>query len=91
MVGHTHNQIDQMFSRFSERLARFKAFTYNSLCEIIRESYQPQPDIILLNETYDFRKYVFSNPSLIIEKIRNVTFHHQYKIAFDNVCDIVPT
>ena len=38
IVGHTHDQIDQMFSRFLTRLAKCKAFTYEALCTIIKES-----------------------------------------------------
>jgi hypothetical protein len=82
LVGHTHDQIDQMFSRFSKRLSRHKAFTFNELRSIICDSYKPEPVVVLLTETFDFRRYAFEVPALIIESIRNITFHHQYKIAF---------
>ena len=54
IVGHTHDQIDQMFSRFSTRLAKCKAFTYEALCTIIKDSYKPVSDITFLTETFDF-------------------------------------
>jgi hypothetical protein len=82
LVGHTHDQIDQMFSTFSKRLGRHKAFTFDELRTIIVDAYRPEPLVMLLRETYDFRRYAFSRPSIIIESIRNITFHHQYKIGF---------
>jgi hypothetical protein len=54
LVGHTHDQIDQMFSRFSIKLAKSKAFVYEDLCKIIQQSYKPNPEICLLTETFDF-------------------------------------
>ena len=91
IVGHTHDQIDQMFSRFSTRLAKCKAFTYEALCTIIKESYKPTPDITLLKETFDFRRYAFSDPSIVVHTLQNITFHHQYKIMYSHVDDSVPS
>ena len=91
IVGHTHDQIDQMFSRFSRKLAKCKAFTYDDLCAIIKDSYTPNPQITLLTETFDFRRFAFSEPSLVVHTLRNITFHHQFKMKLCNPDDIVPT
>ena len=91
IVGHTHDQIDQMFSRFSRKLAKCKAFTYDDLCALIQESYTPNPQITLLTETFDFRRFAFSDPSLVVHTLRNITFHHQFKIELCNPGDLVPT
>ncbi len=90
LVGHTHDQIDQMFSRFSKRLGRHKAFTFEELSVIICEAYKPEPLVTLLTETFDFRRYAFNEPSLIVNSIRNITFHHQYKIGFSREDDETP-
>jgi hypothetical protein len=58
LVGHTHDQIDQMFSRFSKKLNKQRAFRLESLEEIIRDSYRPKPQIIFVDEVADFRKFV---------------------------------
>jgi hypothetical protein len=91
LVGHTHDNIDQMFSRFSTRLSKSRAFVYKDLCQVIQESYKPQPEITLLNETFDFRRFAFSEPSIVISQLRNHTFSHQFKIAFSQEEDLVPT
>jgi hypothetical protein len=91
LVGHTHDNIDQMFSRFSTKLAKCKAFVYKDLCQVIRESYKPQPEIILLSETFDFRRFAFTEPSIVISQLRNHTFSHQFKLAFAHEGDVIPT
>ena len=58
LVGHTHDQIDQMFSRFSTKLNKQRAFRLETLEEIIMDSYKPKPEIIFVNEVADFRKFV---------------------------------
>jgi hypothetical protein len=90
LVGHTHDQIDQMFSRFSIRLRKSKAFVYEDLCEILRQSYTPTPVITLLTEAFDFRKYALEEPSITVNTLRNVSFSHQFKIQFSREADKVP-
>jgi len=46
---------------------------------------------MLLIETFDFRRYAFSEPSIVIDTLRNVTFQHQYKFQFDRPEDITPS
>ena len=58
VVGHTHDQIDQMFSRFSVKLNRQRAFRLDSLKEIIVDSYTPKPEIIFVDQVADFKKFV---------------------------------
>src|SRR5450759_2676719 len=58
LVGHTHDQIYQMFSRFSTKLNKQRAFRLEALEEIIMDSYKPRPEIIFVDEVVDFRKFV---------------------------------
>ena len=48
LVGHTHNQIDQRVSRFSVKLAKKSAFDLPEICEVHRESYEPQPEVHMI-------------------------------------------
>ena len=45
LVGHTNDHIDQMFSRFSKKLARSDAFTLPMLLKLITKAYTPKPDV----------------------------------------------
>ena len=58
MVGHTHDQIDQMFSRFLVKLNKRRAYRLETLEEILMDSYRPKPEIKFISEVGDFRKYV---------------------------------
>ncbi|KAI8515611.1 ATP binding [Branchiostoma belcheri] len=55
MAGHTHEDIDQMFSRFSVRLQRQDATTVTELFRCIEASYAPQPQCRLLQALWDYR------------------------------------
>lgn len=58
LVGHTHDQIDQMFSKFSSKLNKRKAFRLDTLSAIIKESYNPKANIFFVHEVADFKKFV---------------------------------
>ena len=47
MVGHTHDDIDQMFSRFSTKLAAASHIVYSvpEFMEHLRSGFDPNPDI----------------------------------------------
>ena len=55
MVGHTHEDIDQMFSCISKEAHRKSAVTVDDLHELIRESFSPTPETRHLNNIWDFR------------------------------------
>lgn len=58
LVGHTHDQIDQMFSKFSSRLNKQRAFRLNTLTDILRKAYSPQVEVNFVTEVADFRKFL---------------------------------
>ena len=91
IVGHTHDTIDQMFSKFSKKLNRVKCFSLPVLERELKSAYTPTPVITLLIETFDFRRYVFESPSILIDSVKNISYHHQFKIEFTNDDDMVPT
>jgi hypothetical protein len=90
LVEHTHDQIDQMFSQFLVRLGKSKAFVYEDLCKILRQSYSLTPVITFLTEAFDFRKYALEEPSITVNRLRNVSFLHQFKIQFSREAEKVP-
>lgn len=79
LVGHTHDQIDQMFSRYSVRLRRERCFTLPVLIETIQSSYRPKPEVTILKETWDFTDW-FRQPSRLFETLHNATFNQQFRI-----------
>ena len=82
LVGHTHDQIDQMFSRFSVRLRRKKAFSLPTLVQVIEDSYTPSPNVELLKETADFREFIFCQRSArdqAVNQLNDLTFQHHIK------------
>jgi hypothetical protein len=45
----------------------------------------------LLTKPFDFRRFAFNKPSIIISQLKNYAFLHQFKIAFAQKKDLIPT
>ena len=83
LVGHTHDHIDQMFSRFSKKLARCDAFTLPMLSKLISEAYTPKPEVHHLNEVYDFKRYCMDGDGVecrVLAPLNNISFNHVFLI-----------
>ncbi|KAL3686648.1 hypothetical protein R1sor_009222 [Riccia sorocarpa] len=80
IVGHTHDHVDQMFSRFSVALRGKKAFTMPQMQQVIQEAYVPSLVFEVLEETWDFKTIVQSRLSPMLP-LHDVTFNQQFKIA----------
>ncbi|MCO5607618.1 hypothetical protein L7F22_061815 [Adiantum nelumboides] len=82
LVGHTHDQIDQMFSKISVKLAKKSAFDLPKICEVLRESYEPQSEVHVLKGTYDFREFATGGNlgALSFMQLNDHSFQHQFKI-----------
>ncbi|KAL3679359.1 hypothetical protein R1sor_022315 [Riccia sorocarpa] len=83
MVGHTHDHVDQIFSRFSVALRKRQAFTMPELRMVIQESYSPSPSFEVLEETWDFKNILQTEPVSVLP-LHDVTFNQQFKIVMDN-------
>ena len=57
MVGHTHEDIDAMLSRFSEKLRVTQTYTLPHLMDTLRTSSSSAPAPFLLTEVPNFKKY----------------------------------
>ena len=79
MVGHTHEDVDQMFSRFSTYLRRTDAFAMDDLTSAFEKSYTPMPTAILLENVPDFCRWLHP-------QIDDMCFHskpHVFKFTRD--------
>jgi hypothetical protein len=56
-VGHTHEDVDQMFSRFSTALHRSTARTILDLNRILRGAYTPVPNVSMMDHTMNWDAY----------------------------------
>lgn len=56
MVGHTHEDVDQMFSRVSVHIARKSVPTLPILQDLAREAYHPMPNVQHLENIWDYRQ-----------------------------------
>lgn len=54
-VGHTHEDIDQMFSRWGWQLNGVVALDQHELAEIIRKSYTPNPVVSFITAVADIK------------------------------------
>ena len=57
MVGHTHENIDQLFSRFSVRLRKFNALTLDQLMAVASASFTPAPVCKKVTSARDWTKH----------------------------------
>ncbi|XP_061170056.1 uncharacterized protein LOC133179284 [Saccostrea echinata] len=61
MVGHTHEDVDQMFSRLSVHLSRMAVPTLSRLQELVQEAYSPIP-VHHLDNLWDYRQLGIQAP-----------------------------
>lgn len=79
MVGHTHEDIDQMFSCVSRRLLKTSAMTLKDLGETIKEAYSPSPEIHILNYLPDVKSWIKPH----VEDLSGHSEPHQFKLEKD--------
>ncbi|XP_078593186.1 uncharacterized protein LOC144871538 [Branchiostoma floridae x Branchiostoma japonicum] len=76
MVGHTHEDIDQLFSKIQSQLKKRNATTMDGLLQVIEQSYTPQPKAAEIDQQqmYDIKEWL-DTAMLYME-------HHNYPHAF---------
>ena len=83
IAGHTHENIDQMFSRFSIRLRRKECFTLPELIKVAEECFTPVPKCFTTTEIPDIAAWldgITYAQDRIQNKMKNITHSHQFKI-----------
>ena len=83
--GHTHENIDQMFSRLSIRLRRKECLTVTELFKVAEECFTPAPKCVFTSEIADIASWLDGHEyGYIQNKMRNMEFSHQFKIYADD-------
>ena len=81
LVGHTHDNIDQMFSRFSKKLVRCNALRLPMLSKMISEAYTPKPKVHHLSEVYDCKQFCLDNhgtEGTVLAQLNDISFNHVF-------------
>lgn len=78
-VGHTHEDVDQSFSKISQRLKTTDALTSDELLTVIRQSHTPEPTVREIGTVWDIKAWLESS----INQVHNVTFPQIYRIFKD--------
>jgi hypothetical protein len=83
-VGHTHENIDQMFSRFSVAIAKENIYTLDQLMSVCKKSFTPNPVCEYISHVYDFKTWLQQDvPST--RYLQDISFNHQFKTWQDPV------
>ncbi|CAG2239875.1 unnamed protein product [Mytilus edulis] len=81
IVGHTHEDVDQSFSKISHKLRTNDAITLPELHTLIRESQSPLPEIEDTRGVWNISSWLED----YVNQIHNVTFPKLYRIFNDAV------
>lgn len=76
MVGHTHKDIDQMFSCVSRRFRKNNAVTLHDLEQQIQTAYNPTPVVQILKYMLDVKNWMSGH----IDPFKGHSFQHQFKL-----------
>ena len=76
MVGHTQEDIDQMFSCVARRLMKHDAVTLKELKQEITHSYTPEIEVVEVDSMFDVKTWM--DP--VQAEITGHICHHQFKI-----------
>lgn len=74
-MGHTHEDIDQCFSKISQQLKRHEALTMADLIEEITQSQSPKPKTVEMGTVWDIKAWIDN----YINQIHNVTYPQIYR------------
>ena len=77
MVGHTHEDIDQVFSRVATHMGRNDAHTLTELLNCITKSTTPEPDVVHLKSIFDYKEVLMNARGLI----EGITGPHVFRFA----------
>ena len=78
-VGHTHEDIDQLFSCISKKLNTNDAPTLPKLHSAIEESFTPKLQILNLNSIWDFKRQFYG-----LRKTVGLKAPHVFKFTLDD-------
>lgn len=76
---HTHEKVDQVFSRFSLALGRNNAHTLTEFIHVIKAAYNPSPVVKELPGTFDMQAWLLPH----LNDMQGVTLPHQFLFSKD--------
>lgn len=79
LVGHTHENIDQMFSRLSVKLRKSDIFYGEDLVEAARTCFTPSPMATWITHAFDWKTFFVSSQSYL--DIQDLSFNHNFKVT----------
>ena len=79
LVGHTGNQVDQLFSILTQEFKKIELKTLEDLEESIRKSINPTPDVERLNFVWDWKGFISGKFS--DRELSNHSFYNAFQIV----------
>ena len=78
LVGHTHENIDQLFSRMAISLRKSDVWTIQDLASVGRQCFTPTPLVAFVEAGYDWDKYCKGADD--VQEIHDISFSHNFKV-----------
>lgn len=78
-VGHTHEDIDQLFSCISRRLKHRNALTISDLVQVLSESFTPVPIVLNIDSVVDTKSWMQSVTPALHDHLKA----HQFRFSRD--------
>ena len=76
LVGHTHENIDQLFSRFYIALRQRDCLTLDDLMKVATDSLQQQPEVVKVQASYDWQTWVLQT----LKNFSDISYNHAFKV-----------
>eukprot|EP00873_Tetraselmis_striata_P037237 jgi/Tetstr1/457501/TSEL_044082.t1 len=80
-VGHTHERVDQIFSRISLALSRSSAYTIEAFLDLVAKAFSPTPEIAELSFSLDFSEWLRPH---FQDHIQDISKPHKFKFTRDD-------
>eukprot|EP00873_Tetraselmis_striata_P042790 jgi/Tetstr1/463054/TSEL_007991.t1 len=80
-VGHTHERVDQIFSRISLALSRSSAYTIEAFLDLVAKAFSPTPEIAELSYSLDFSEWLRPH---FQDHIQDISKPHKFEFTRDD-------
>eukprot|EP00873_Tetraselmis_striata_P008677 jgi/Tetstr1/428941/TSEL_018917.t1 len=80
-VGHTHERVDQIFSRISLALSRSSAYTIEAFLDLVAKAFSPTPEIAELSFSLDFSEWLRPH---FQDHIQDISNPHKFEFTRDD-------
>eukprot|EP00873_Tetraselmis_striata_P006246 jgi/Tetstr1/426510/TSEL_016808.t1 len=80
-VGHTHERVDQIFSRITLALSRSSAYTIEAFLDLVAKAFSPTPEIAELSFSLDFSEWLRPH---FQDHIQDISKPHKFEFTRDD-------